>query len=360
MKKFFNFLKGLKGKIQLVFAVFFIFALCLFAAVMYLTIKPDLTAKAIQELSSITNVASSLLAEYTDTSIENHLILLAEDVKKIAEYEYQLYKSGRISEKQAYDTFSGYILDPVLGKVGDTGYLAGVDSNGILAIHPKSPGVDASKYEFMKKATSLKNGFIEYEWANVDEDVPRIKAGGMAYFEPWDLIVWASSYKSEFTSLINVEKIGASLSNINVGENGYIWVVDTDGNIVFHPEITGSNIFEKLDNEGKTLVEEMISSAVNAPEKYQTIEFADLVENENKDKIQEIAVYKSIPELNWVVISQIPLEETTSFLKKIFTIMIFLAVSCIIIINITVNLIFTRILAPVSRAKEISGTGLRR
>ncbi|MBI9108405.1 MAG: methyl-accepting chemotaxis protein [Spirochaetales bacterium] len=355
MKRVFNFFKGLKGKIQLVFAVFFIIALCLFAAVMYLTIKPDLMQKAVRELSSITSVASSLVADYTDMSVENHLVLLAEDVKKVAEYEYQQFKSGRISEEEAYNTFSRFILDPVFGRVGETGYLAGVDSNGILAIHPKSQGVDASKYDFMKKATALKNGFIEYEWANVGEEVPRIKAGGMAYFEPWDLIIWASSYKNEFTSLINVEKIGSSLSGINIGKNGYTWVIDTEGNLIFHPGMTGKNIYEQIDEAGGKTVDEIITEAVNNPDTYHTKVFADLTLAETGDGVQELAVYKNIADLNWIVISQIPLDETTVFLRKIFLMMIILAAGSIIIINIIVNLIFSRILAPVSRAKEISG-----
>ncbi len=354
MKFSFRFFKGLKGKIQLVFVVSFLLTLIVLSFILFFTIKPDLIAKTYRELETVTDMASSTLTDSVNSSVENHLVLLADTVRNFAEFEYKKYTEGLQTERQAYSSLSEFILDPVYGKVGDTGYLTGITGEGILEIHPKSPGVDASGYDFMKKAVEMKNGYIEYEWANVGEDVPRLKAGGMAYFKPWDLLIWASSYKTEFSSLVNKEQIFKTLSEISVGEKGYIWLTDKRGRILYHPDIKSGTEYSSIiiDSDVRAFGM-MFDSALQKPgEVRQGLISYSTGNSYSEGQMQIVCEY--IEDLDWMVFTQVPLIESISVLNRILIVLALLTLVCILLINIVVNIIFTRMLAPVSKVKEVS------
>ncbi len=81
--------------------------------------------------------------------------------------------------------------------IGETGYVWGVDSKGVFTIHPKKVGADASKHAFVQEMITNKEGWIEYEWEG------RNKMGAYAYYEPFDWIIGATSWESEFLSAAN-------------------------------------------------------------------------------------------------------------------------------------------------------------
>lgn len=97
-------------------------------------------------------------------------------------------------------------------KVGDTGYVYIIDSQGLLRIHPAKEGEnilhakDSTGYEYIRamiaKAVSLKegqSGTDRYPWLNPElgEKKPRQKIAKYVYFKPWDWIIVAGSYEDE-------------------------------------------------------------------------------------------------------------------------------------------------------------------
>src|SRR6056297_161123 len=167
-----------------------------------------------------------------DGAVKNYLRAAAEKNRDLMSFFYQEAQKGEISEDAAYERIREILLDPEYGQVGSTSYLAGVTTEGILEIHPVSPGVDASDFEFMQKAMEMKNGYLEYEWKNVGEEEARLKAGYLSYFEPWDIMVWASSYKSEFFSLIDQRSLDDQVSTIRIDETGYVVIRNSEGKII--------------------------------------------------------------------------------------------------------------------------------
>jgi len=69
----------------------------------------------------------------------------------------------------------------------------------------------------------------------------------MLYFEPWDWIVSASSYRNEFMTLVNVEDFEKSVLDLRFGQTGYSFATDGAGNAVIHPKLQGVNIFDSED-----------------------------------------------------------------------------------------------------------------
>lgn len=182
-----------------------------------------------------------------DSAVQNYLRGVAEKNRELMALYNDRIMSGELTRAQAFSRVRSVFLDPDYGRIGTTGYLAGVSSQGILSIHPASEGVDASGFEFMQQAIAMKNGYLEYEWKNVDEEEPRMKAGYLSFYEPWDIMVWASSYKSEFLSLIDRQALNERISTTRVDEIGYLLLRDREGKLIAGQDsllILENNLFE--------------------------------------------------------------------------------------------------------------------
>lgn len=237
-----------------------------------------------------------LIESASDASIKVHLRTISETARALVEYQYERYLNGELSEAEAYAAAKAIMLDPDYGKIGDTGYLAGVGTDGVLVIHPKSEGVDASGFEFMQRAMSMKNGYLEYMWKNQGEETERAKAGWLSYFEPWDFMVWASSYKSEFADLVEPDDFRDTVLDIDLGESGYPYIIDSDGNVIIHPFEAGTNMYMETDADGQLFIQEICR------EKEGEIEYRWRNEGEAAAR-EKVARYSYIEPLDWIVVT---------------------------------------------------------
>ncbi len=94
-------------------------------------------------------------------------------------------------------------------KVGASGYIYVINSQGVLQVHPTKAGTNLSEYEFIKEITAKgpklgrnELGWITYPWFDKElgETTPRDKIVAYSYFKDRDWIVAAGSYADEFTA----------------------------------------------------------------------------------------------------------------------------------------------------------------
>jgi len=259
----------------------------------------------------VENTKNMLLLTF-DNTIKSYLRGIAEKNLEIVEKYYEKYQKGELKENDAKKIVTDIILSQ---KIGKTGYVAGVNSKGILVIHPKAPGTDASGYDFMKKAISMKNGYLEYNWKNPGEPKERAKAGYMRYFQPWDIIIWVSSYKEEFSHLINPEDFEKSLLDVKIGKTGYIFIMDSKGNIIIHPFLKGKNILESGEGNDNSFAKEIVEK------KNGVVRYFWKQQNESK-KREKVLYYRYIESLDWIICAGTYLDELSSNVKKIITFML--------------------------------------
>ncbi|MBK7142342.1 MAG: Cache 3/Cache 2 fusion domain-containing protein [bacterium] len=107
-------------------------------------------------------------------------------------------------------------------KIGETGYLYAINSEGVLQIHPAKEGADLSKFDFIKEMMTngpkLRDGeiaWISYPWINKElgETEPREKIVAYTYFAEWDWIIGVGSYLDEFTAPV----VGMRNTSILIG-----------------------------------------------------------------------------------------------------------------------------------------------
>ena len=229
------------------------------------------------------------------TAIRNHLRAVAEKNEEIVAHFYALARQGDMSEAEAKARAAEILLSQT---IGTTGYIFCLDSNSTVLVHPDKQllGVDLSNYPLSEKLIQAKKGYFEYEWANPGESAPRDKAMFITYFEPWDWIISASSYRDEFMELVPLEDIRQGIKDHSFGDSGYAYVIDNEGRIIIHP---------KFENLGRGEIRSYIDK------KY----FQDVLKRRNgvlyyelqlpgEDRLREkVAIFSEIPELGWIIFS---------------------------------------------------------
>jgi len=96
-------------------------------------------------------------------------------------------------------------------KLGETGYIWAINSQGVFTIHPNKLGVDASSHDFIQTMINDpdKQGFVEYDWEGESKYV------AYTYFEPYDWIIGAGAYINEFESeAVNMRNTALALGSL--------------------------------------------------------------------------------------------------------------------------------------------------
>ncbi len=335
---------------QIALNLLFLLVMVPLTLVVYFTLSKDVEEQSREQLFNNTNMVYEMTNLYVDSAVKNRLRGIAEKSREMAAYNYALYRKGELSEEEAYRRTRDLLLDPGFGKIGETGYMAGVSSKGVLSIHPKSEGVDASGAEFMQRAMKMKNGYLEYDWQNEGEEQPRAKAGYMAYFAPWDIIVWASSYKEEFDVLLDLDRLCAKLDEIRFGETGYVLIFNGAGNIVYHPLVNEGKPVEEGTAAADAGLKKVADEVMAAPGELLLTRYTSEEGGNSSERAAAVMYY---PLMDWVIVSSTEVGEIYGIVDTIKRILIIGLVLAFIAMNILIFIIFRSLLKPVRTMKEV-------
>ncbi|QJB56965.1 cache domain-containing protein [Pseudodesulfovibrio sp. zrk46] len=255
-------------------------------------------------LSNSTHSILNLVRTSVETAIRNHLRAIAEKNLEIVARFYSLSEKGILSEEEAKSQAAEVLLSQTIGQ---TGYIFCVSSKGIMEVHPKPgmQGADVSKFPLNKRQRNQKIGYIEYEWANPGDPKPQAKALYMTYFAPWDWIISVSSYRREFSELVQLEDFRDSVLEHKFGDTGYSFVMDQTGKLIIHPTLEGINTATSSDPQGNAFPRDLLETGRG------TVVY-DWINPGDTEYRKKIAVFDSIPELGWIVASTGYLDEVES------------------------------------------------
>ncbi|MBU2627784.1 MAG: cache domain-containing protein, partial [Proteobacteria bacterium] len=338
-------------RLLLSYSLTFIVISLLGSLAIYSLVRTTLKQNIENELKNSTHTILGMVKTAIDASIRNHLRAISENNQKIAAYFYHEYTTGHLSEKEAKKKAANVLLSQPIGK---TGYLYCIDSNGVIQVHPKTEliGTDISDKGFARTQKEKKQGYIEYYWANPGEIAERPKALYMSYFAPWDWIVSASSYRDEFNELLSVDDFQNYILSIKFGKTGYPYVMDSKGNLIIHPTLQGTNIYQSQDDDNRMFIKE-ICEKKNGEIIYPWKNPGE------KAARKKLVIFNYIPEMDWIVASSSYLEEFYRPLTTIgYTTLIAVLIMLVIIIPIT-WLISSRLARPLQEMITVFENGSR-
>ncbi len=255
---------------------------------------PSVKNRAINELKNTTTLLCNNIRATATVAIRNHLKAIADNNKDIALHHLRLAEQGIFTFNEAVLRVRQVLLSQ---QVGTSGYVYCLNSKGIAVIHPSRgvEGTDNSHFEFIQKQIELKDGYLEYDWKNPGEEHERPKALYMAYLEPLDWIISASSYRAEFNELININDFRESVLSLRFGERGYAYVFASNGDVLIHPSLQNINVFERSEMPTQ-FVRQMVTQRKGLIEYYWQ-------NSDERNPEHKIAVFETIDELNWIVVS---------------------------------------------------------
>ncbi len=303
---FYNF--PIRYKLLFSYSIVFILSITLVSVSIYYFVRKTIEQNIESELQNSTKTILSTVSASTSVSIKNYLRAASETNRKMVDYFYSQVQEGFISEKEAKALSRKIMLSQ---SIGSSGYIYCLYSSGVVAVHPEKDmlDVDVSSYEFARRQKEQKEGYFEYEWRNPREKHPRPKAVYWTYFEPWDWIISASSYRNEFVELVNVDDFRESVLSLKFGKTGYSYVTDTKGNTIIHPKREGINIYKQKD-----VPNEFFSEMIRKKNGKIVYEWRNPGEKELREKL---VIFNYIPEYEWIVASSSYLEEFYAPLKNI-------------------------------------------
>lgn len=304
------FFRNLRIRFKLLggYTLIFILATLIGGVVIYATVRNTIEANIESELTNTTSTLLNMVKTAAGTSIKNYLRAVAEKNKEIINRVYRDHKKGLISEDEAKAQCRKILFSQTIGK---TGYIFCANTKGVAVEHP-NPGVTGKNFldhRFVRNMIRLKQGYLEYNWKNPEENQKKPKAMYMAYFEPWDWIIAVSSYRDEFKELIKISDFKDSILALKFGKTGYAYINDSKGNLIVHPFLTG-NYFDSKDKDGQYFVRK-ICTLKNGKLKYSWKNPQDRKERE------KLVIFNYIPEYDWIIASASYLDEIYAPLKLI-------------------------------------------
>lgn len=333
VNRLFNFLNNKPIRMKLFVYYFSMFALAttIGSIIIYFVMRSTIETNIERELKNSTTTILNMVQTSAAVSVKNYLRAVVEKNRDIVTYFHNEFLEGRLSEEEARMRASDVLLSQ---RIGNSGYIYCVNSSGYLMVHPKAAleGVNISRYAFAQEQKLRRVGYLEYDWKNPGETKERAKALYMTYFEPWDWIISASSYREEFNELVNLYEFRDSILSLRFGRTGYPFIMDSKGNLVIHPKLEGRNILEETDTTGRKFIQEIVakrSGKMIYPWK-----------NPDDDSPRmKLVIFNYIPELDWIVSSSSYLDEFYAPLNTIRDLMMWAVIfSVFIFLPITLRI----------------------
>lgn len=190
-------------------------------------------------------------------------------------------------------------------KVGVTGYYYALDLKGTVIFHPDAAivGTDQSGKEPVDTQILRRTGYLEYMWRNTYEDAPRRKALYMEYLPELDWILTATSYRSEFTRMIDLEWLRSAVRSVVFGSSGYSYIVDRDGLVIAHPYLEGEYVRDHFSREEGDL---LMSGFFSSDAGYTTYRWKDPGERKTRTKM---VYHKQLEDFGWVIATSMYVDE---------------------------------------------------
>jgi len=323
------FIRNLKVRFKIFFLLSIIISTATITEGVYvnLIVKKALEKNIESELTNTTQAILDMVKTGAAISIRNRLRAIAEKNHDILTLLYTRFLKGQISEDAAKQLASEILLSQT---IGSSGYIFCMESSGKLKVHPNAAMIntDISNHDFVKTQIGQKQGYIEYEWANPGTP-KRLKALYMVYFKPWDWIISVTAYKNEFKELVNVNDFREAVTSRKFGNSGYSHILDTKGNLILHPKLEGSNIYDTIDAEGRKFIQE-VCTLKNGKIIYPWKNPGE------KTSRQKLVIFNYMKEFDWIISSSSYLDEFYSPLGNIRT-----AITLTTILTLIATLIVT-------------------
>lgn len=284
----------IQTRIFLYFGPLLLVAIMSIFSLNYLMIQRGLRERADSALKethqSVYNSANALL----NTAISSYLKGITEKNLDIVTHYYNEFEKGNLSEIEAKGAIQQHCN---LQKVGNTGYLVAVEEiqkDLFLVVHPFLKDENCTESEGCQEWYEKRNGYVEYDWKNPEDNSYRRKVAYIAEFKKWNWIFGATSYKDEFINLIDLSDLKKLIKPIRIHKSGYFFVFNNDLRLIIHPELEGKSSKDLVTPDGV----EILRAMVDDDDGFISYRWKNPSENKFREKY---AYVNKLEDYNWYI-----------------------------------------------------------
>ncbi len=327
-----------------------LFSIFFFSTWIFYTLVHDILAERLEDnLATTVNGVRQIIETSATLAVRSYLRSLAEQDRHLLEDLEGRVQAGELTRQEA-EEFGKRIL--LAQRIARSGYTYAINSQGLLVVHPKDTlvGADLSEQSLGQRQTNRKFGFLEYDWQNPGEPAPRHKILYMEHFAPWDWIISVTAYRDELTQLIDIADFRDRVLSITIGQEGYPLLLDLDGRILIHPDLSGR--IDDLAGPNRELLQKLVSMR-------QGRLTYDWIDPGSGASIKKIALFSTIEEFGWLVAATGRVDDFFAPMKTLRTIVLALfavALAASIVVSIVLSRYISaplvRLLAQLSRQEN--------
>jgi len=325
----------------------------------------------LQKTVEIVKSVSKEMQVYTINTLERH----KQELKKITSLAWQIIEAKEIESRNQPPNIikrkQNEAIELISKLNNDTNeYFYISDYNSVLLSHPNFEGKDFSNTRdqfgnlivppIVEKAIKFGEGFTSYWWEKNDID-PNVyeKLTYGKNFQAWKWVVGTGVYIDDIEKKIALKKslliarLKKVLSMTPIGKTGYIYIFDSDANMIIHPDSTleGKNFDTLLNYESGTyLYDDLVDAYKNGDKKLYYL--WDKATDRGNYSYEKISWIEHDPYFDWYICSSGYLDEFHSESKALKIYLLYTA-SFITFFITLLGLYFLReILAPVIELSE--------
>ncbi|WP_168122885.1 methyl-accepting chemotaxis protein [Paenibacillus sp. HB172176] len=196
----------------------------------------------------------------------------------------------------------------------------------------------------------------------------------LASIENMDKLVEAGKIsQEEAEEQMRVMLLGAKTENgtrainpsIDLGKNGYFFVLDDKGNLLAHPSLEGQNIWDKQASDGTYFIQDLIQIGLNGGG-FTYYDWPLPAPADQPDKVMKealkVSYAKASSSWGWVVVAGSYMQDYNAGQKHIFRNIVITLIICFVVGGIILVLFAEHITKPIKRiareAERISGGDL--
>ena len=335
----------------------------------------DLEEKSAREnLSKIVILTKNVhkdLESYKKDALKRH----KDKLKNITDSVWSIVFSKANDKNIDKNTLQKDILESIKKvRYGKDGYFWVNDYEPKMIMHPFNPslvGQNLSEYkdakgvylfnEMLKVARQDKEGYVAYSWSKPGEKEPQPKISFVKSFPKWNLIIGTGVYIDDINKEVQKRKdelkkqLESVINTTKIGKTGYLYIFNSKGEIVIHPNNKFKNkTLKNIKNPitKKTMFEELVlaSKTKNKSLYYKRDSRLGTVNT----LINKVAWVEYIPELDWYVSSAVCLDDFKESSRGITQYILIIASVFLLIATLYSYLFLRNLLRPITKLSNFA------
>ncbi|MBM94818.1 MAG: PAS sensor protein [Oceanospirillaceae bacterium] len=256
----------------------------------------------------------------------------------------------------------------------DDGYVWIADHHATLLSHPdpRFQGFDISQTDNRDQSTIVREvidsairdgeGFYQYQWQRLRQGEAVDKLSYVKNFPQWGFVIGSGLYLDDLEAEVQsrkqtaIQEVRQALSEIRVAKTGYLYIFDSDGHLLAHPNpnIDQTNALVLINpSSGRPIIEELIEIADTGQELHYKWDSPADPGNYVYDKI---SLVRSMEGFGWYICSSVYVDELRHSSLVLSQRILTIAVISIVLALVLAMVFIHRIIEPV---KQLASTAER-